>query len=269
MYKLSIITVCYNSENTIEETIESIVSQKNDLVEYIIIDGASTDNTMKIVGKYRDCIDKVISEKDNGISDAFNKGIQIADGEYIGIINSDDMLTPNAIEHLMKDLDGKADVIYGNGIRLFSDGMCKPYMSAGDPETLHKDMTFCHPATFVKKEAYEKWGMFSTDYKCVMDRELLLRFLNSGATFRYTNKYYAIYRMGGMSDSLYMKHVLPEMYRIDTNDGMESGVARKAKLKRRLIFCLVKIRSDLGMDRKRRPYAEMLRECSEMENQGR
>ena len=267
MYRLSIITISYNSESTIEATIQSIVSQKNNLVEYIIIDGASTDSTLKIVNRYKDKIDKVVSEKDNGISDAFNKGIKLATGEYIGLINSDDMLLPGAVDSLLIDLDGKDDVIFGNGIRLFKDGTCKPYKSDPSPEKLQKDMTICHPATFVKKRAYERWGMFSKNYKCVMDRELLLRFLSNGATFRYIDKYFAVYRMGGMSDSLYLSCVLQEMYDIDKNIGLRPFSARRASLKRNVIFYMVKLRDTLGLDHKRKRFAELIKEYSSIENE--
>lgn len=95
--KISIITVCYNSEKTIEDTIKSVVSQSYPNIEYIIIDGVSTDNTLEIVNKYQEKISKIISEKDNGLYDAINKGINIASGEIIAILNSDDLYQDNKV----------------------------------------------------------------------------------------------------------------------------------------------------------------------------
>lgn len=98
--KISIITITYNSEKTIEETILSIINQNYQNIEYIIIDGGSKDNTLNIINKYKTKISKVISEPDNGISDAFNKGIREATGDIIGIINSDDILNIDTLNEL-------------------------------------------------------------------------------------------------------------------------------------------------------------------------
>ena len=99
---ISIITVCYNSEKTISRTIESIINQTYKNIEYIIIDGKSDDKTLEIIDNYKNNISKIISEKDNGIYDAFNKGLNICNGDLIGFVNSDDILTPNALEILVK-----------------------------------------------------------------------------------------------------------------------------------------------------------------------
>lgn len=264
MYKLSIITVCFNSEKTIEETINSIIYQKTKDVEYIIVDGASTDKTMEIVGKYKDSIDKVISEKDNGISDAFNKGIDLAEGEIIGIINSDDMILPGAIDTLINEIKPETDIYFGQGIRYFSKDKCKRYLVDSDYQSLHTTMSFCHPATFVKKSAYDKWGDFNTNYKFVMDRELLLRMLNRGAKFQYTDSYLVVYRMGGMSDSQYMKGVLPEMLRININDGMPTWKARMLCVKDAIMFFALFIRNNIIGDSKLKSFESLLEEIKEI-----
>ena len=98
--KISIVTVCLNSEKTIERTIQSVLSQSYNNIEYIIIDGGSTYGTLDIVNKYKDKVSYVISEKDNGVYDAFNKGLKVFTGELIGFVNSDDYLMPSAMNIL-------------------------------------------------------------------------------------------------------------------------------------------------------------------------
>ena len=112
--KISIVTITYNSENTVEETIKSVISQGYPNLEYVIIDGASTDGTLDVVSKYSDRIAKIVSEPDKGISDAFNKGIKHATGEIIGIINSDDILLPGALQAVADAYEEGVGVYRGN-----------------------------------------------------------------------------------------------------------------------------------------------------------
>lgn len=257
MKKLSIVTVCYNSAATIEKTIQSVIEQKTNEIEYVIVDGGSTDNTMEIVKKYDDNIDVVISEPDRGISDAFNKGIRVATGEYIGIINSDDHFLPWAFRMFLKEIKEDTDVLYGHGIRLFEDGKCKRYLAESDCNQLHHHMSFCHPATFVRKSAYERWGFFSEEFKCVMDRELLLRMLNGGANFQYSDEFYAVYVMGGVSDKSYLNTVIPEIYKINVRDGMPKHKAIMDGVWNVLCFYLLKFRSNVVGDRKRIAFSDL------------
>ena len=112
--KISIVTITFNSENTVEETIKSVISQDYSNLEYIIIDGASTDRTLEVVNKYRDRIARIVSEPDKGISDAFNKGIRYATGDVIGIINSDDILLPGALQAVAAAYEEGVGVYRGN-----------------------------------------------------------------------------------------------------------------------------------------------------------
>lgn len=246
--KLSIITVSYNSEATIEETIKSVISQKTDEIEYIIIDGKSTDNTLNVINKYRDKIDIVVSEKDRGISDAFNKGIEKASGEYIGIINSDDQFLPHAFERFFYELKNDTDVFFGNGVRLYPDGRCKKYMADPDVQELHNSMSLVHPSTIVRRSAYEKYGKFDINLKYVMDRDCLLRMLNRGAKFQYSEGFYTIYRMGGESDRNYLTGVAPESYRIDVADGKPGIIALKNYCQRYVTYYLLKLREKIRKD---------------------
>lgn len=205
--KISVITITYNSAKTVEETIKSIISQNYDDLEYIIIDGGSTDGTLNIVNKYRDKIAVVISEPDNGISDAFNKGIKNASGEIIGIINSDDLLLPGALQKIAEHYSPDIDVY--SGILLFWDD------KTGETSECIPDVKFNklklqynvnHPSRFIRKDAYERFGCYEVNLRYMMDIELLCRFYKNGATYKYIDSQLAKFRMGGTTnDSIYKK----------------------------------------------------------------
>lgn len=223
--KISIITITCNSEATLEDTIKSIIGQEYPDLEYIIVDGLSQDSTMDIVRKYQDHIQIVISEKDNGISDAFNKGIKAATGDLIGIINSDDMLMPNALHALAEQIDADTDVAYGKAYRLYSDGSVRDYLPR-DLKIFTYKMPLVHPATFVRKSAYEKYGVFNVDYHYCMDRAVLYKMYQGGAKFQYIDEYFAYYRMGGMSENHYWDGTLNEGEKISVDFGMNPIKAR-------------------------------------------
>lgn len=198
--KISIITITYNSEKTVEQTILSVINQSYENLEYIIIDGGSTDNTLNIINKYKSRITKVISESDNGISDAFNKGIKHATGDVIGIINSDDFLNIDTLKNLNEVITKfpDYDVYYGNGI-IFDDRNNHIYKPTNEINDILKYMFICHPATFVKKSSYDKYGTFKLEYKCAMDFELLSRMYLKGAKFKYFDYNCTWFRLGGVS----------------------------------------------------------------------
>lgn len=205
--KISIITITYNSENTIEDTIVSVVSQRYDNLEYLIIDGGSIDHTLDIVNKYRDKIAVVISEPDKGISDAFNKGIRNATGEIIGIINSDDVLMLGALNSIANYYDPSIDVYSGNVLFWFEN--------TGEEYSVKPEITFdklklqysvAHPGRFIRKSAYEKYGMYGLDFRYNMDIDLLCRFYKNGASFIHIDQDLAKFRMGGTTaDNIYKK----------------------------------------------------------------
>jgi len=240
MIKITISTPCYNSESTIEYTIESIISQGYSNLEYNIIDGGSQDNTLKIVEKYSGYIHKVVSEKDNGISDAFNKGVKYAEGELIGNINSDDLLLPGALEVIANAILDDTDVIYGNGVRLYEDGTTKPY-NCLSIENLYNCMALVHPAVFVRRRCYEKYGLFDLKYKSCMDRDLLLRMYHGGAKFQYIDKPLICYRMGGASDQNFFKYTMPEKREISIKYGMPKWKANYIYIMDFVKFNILKI----------------------------
>lgn len=227
--KVSIITITYNSERTLEETIRSVANQDYPDIEYIIVDGASKDNTLNIVENYRNKISIVISEQDKGICDAFNKGIRAATGDIIGIINSDDMLTSGAISRLVQVMHDDSDILYGNGKRIYEDGHMEPYKSENHKE-LKSRMALVHPSTFIRKAAYEKYGYFDLQYKGCMDRELLLRMYTKGAIFQYDPFEYSIYRMGGFSDQQFKTVVSREREEISMKYGQPLVIAKAQSL---------------------------------------
>ena len=205
--KISIITATYNSEKTISATIDSVLSQNYKNVEYIIIDGASSDRTMDIVRSYGSLISKVISEPDRGIYDAMNKGIKIATGDVIGILNSDDLYNNeqvlNEIVGVFERDDVEAvygDLVYvdendiGKVIRTWRSGIFKPgsFALGWHPP---------HPALFIKREIYEKYGAFDLNFEISADFELMLRLFEKYMIKpAYIPKILVRMRLGGASN---------------------------------------------------------------------
>lgn len=249
MKKLTMITISYNCKDLIEATIQSVIRQKTDEIEYIIIDGDSNDGTNEIIEKNLDYIDKYVCEKDNGISDAFNKGIKMATGRWVGLINAGDLIIDGAFDILERYLNTEDDVLFANGIRQYLDGTYKPWFANPDPRNLHYCMSMVHPSVFVKKETYIKYGMFNINFKCVMDRELLLRFLNEGCRFRYLDEYISVYLMGGVSDKKYYTVVLKEELQIDKMDGMSLSRRCIKYCRYILIHFAVNVRNLLGLNK--------------------
>lgn len=182
--KVSIVTVCFNSGKTIRDTIESVLSQTHSDLEYIIVDGASTDDTLGIVAQYRSRISRVISEPDEGLYDAMNKGVRVATGDVIGILNSDDVYqNDRAIEDVAHCFAGNpgCDVVYGDVVFVRPDALDKTvrfYSSAHfKPWKLRFGWMPPHPATFIRRSAYARIGPYSTSYRIAADYEWFVRAL--------------------------------------------------------------------------------------------
>ena len=205
--KISVITITFNSAATLEETILSVTSQDYPDLEYVIIDGGSTDGTLDIIRKYQDKIQIVVSEPDRGISDAFNKGIARATGEIVGIINSDDILLPAALQKVADLYDPKVDV-YSGHILFWDVDTDETFPSYPDVafDTLRLQYNVAHPARFIRKDAYERYGLYREDLRYMMDIELLCRFYKQGASFLLVDSPLAKFRIGGTTnDSIYKK----------------------------------------------------------------
>lgn len=200
--KISIITACFNSEAHIEETVRSIINQDYPYLEYIIVDGGSTDRTLKIIDKYRTKIDVLISEPDKGISDAFNKGIKASSGDLICIINGDDVMIDGCLTKFAKKYVPGYDIYRCNQIfwNDKSGAMTKdiPTMKFPIPPfSLH----ICHNATFISKTAYDSYGVYKVDFKYIMDIDFFVRSYKHGASFYYINEDIVLFRLGGISQS--------------------------------------------------------------------
>lgn len=198
--KISIITVVYNGENTIEQTIKSVISQKEADVEYIIIDGNSTDRTQEIIRKYIRDIDVYLCEEDDGLYDAMNKGIFLAKGEIIGILNSDDIYAEGTLGKVKDTFAAcDVDVVYGNALRF--EGVEKRVLySCDNIDELWYRMAIPHPAAFVKKSAYLEHGAFDVQYELAADYELMLRFYSKKLRFKHISDILTYFRVGGVSD---------------------------------------------------------------------
>ena len=199
MEKVSIITVVYNASKTIEQTIRSVLNQTYPNIEYIVIDGGSTDGTVDIIRKFLEKIDIFVSEKDDGLYDAMNKGIKLASGEIIGILNSDDTYTENAVSLVVDNFKNRQiDILYGNALLVDEASEIGLY-DCSDIEQIWYRMAIPHPSTFVKKEIYDKYGVFDIQYQIAADYDLMLRLYCEGVRFSHINEILTRFRTGGMS----------------------------------------------------------------------
>lgn len=180
---ISLITPSYNSAKTIARTIDSVIAQNYSDLEYIIIDGVSKDKTAEIVSSFKDRINiKFVSEPDKGIYDAMNKGIKMASGEIIGILNSDDLFDNDQVLSSVAEAfkDEKIDAVYGD-VKYFSADVNQAtrYWRAGKyrESKLNNGWVIPHPALFVRRTVYERYGLFNPDFRIAGDYEFILRIL--------------------------------------------------------------------------------------------
>ena len=200
--KLTVITASFNSAETLEKCILSILNQKYPNLEYIIVDGGSTDGTLDIIKKYDKDIACWISEPDTGIGDAWNKGLMKSTGDIIAIIDSDNSYEPGIFSMMVDNFksNSSVDFIHGN-VRCWDDNdslyIKKPYLK---DRYFWRFMPYLFPSCFIRRSLYEKYGLFNTSYKLTMDYELLLRFYTKGVKFLYIDEVIANFQLGGVSD---------------------------------------------------------------------
>ncbi len=205
--KISIITVSYNNEQTIADTIESVLQQDYDNVEHIIVDGASSDNTMQIVRQYQNRLGQVLSEPDDGIYAAMNKGIDMARGEIIGFINADDILAyPGVLSRVAQTLTpADIDACYADLVYVPPDNMDKIVRywrsSPFNGEMFSTGWSPPHPTFYVKKQIYRQYGYFDLDFRMGNDIELMMRFLERYRIQSiYVPEVWVKMRLGGVSN---------------------------------------------------------------------
>ncbi len=205
--KVTIITAVYNGAEHIKSCIESILGQDYPEIEYIVVDGASKDNTLEIVKSFGDKIAKVISEPDKGMYDAMNKGLRMATGDIVGILNSDDFyVNPHIITDIVAEFErSKADSLYADIAFVSKDNLDKViryYSSASfKPWKFRFGYMPAHPSFFLKRSIYEKHGLFKTDYKLCADFDLIVRLYHTyKISYTYLPKMVVKMRMGGKSN---------------------------------------------------------------------
>lgn len=203
--KVSIITIAYNSAETIEDTIKSIITQDYSNIEYIIIDGGSTDKTLSIVDKFKDSITTIISEPDKGIYDAMNKGVQNATGDIVGILNSDDIYAnKKVVTHIVKAIGNKdsiyADLVYVD--RANTDKITRYWKSGKYRKGIFKKGWMPpHPTFFIRKSCYDQYGTYNLRLKSAADYELMLRMLHKhNISVTYLQEVITKMRVGGQSN---------------------------------------------------------------------
>lgn len=198
---VSVITVVYNRVKTLEQTIKSVVNQTYPNIEYIIIDGGSTDGSVAIIKEYEDKLTYWISEKDNGIYDAMNKGLLHAKGTLISILNSDDWYEPDAVEKIINTYNSNAHIDIFHGLLRFIGHDNNPDLIAGHYNNFLDRGMIEHPTCFIKSSLYQKVGKFNTNYKSAADYDWMLRANAAEARFLLIPQIITNFRRGGISDS--------------------------------------------------------------------
>ncbi len=228
--QVSVITVCYNSEHAIEKTLISVTGQVYENIEYIIIDGGSTDKTNEIIQKYRDQIDLWISEKDEGIYDAMNKAVALAKGEWINFMNAGDTFRDNQV---IKDIFDKTrtlgeQVIYGKSINIYPTFTQKGTILK--PDQMWKAMPINHQAMFMKTKVLQKYG-FDQKYRFAADYDLIMRLKTDHISFIFIDQFIS---MVDCIDSTSVKNILQSI-----SERKEIATRNGSNLKIRLYYFLL------------------------------
>ncbi|PKM82455.1 MAG: glycosyltransferase [Firmicutes bacterium HGW-Firmicutes-14] len=198
---VSIITVTLNSEKFLEDTLRSVAGQTYPNIEYILIDGGSTDGTLDIIKKYENYLSRWVSEPDNGIYDAMNKGIRLSSGEIIGIINSDDWYEPYTVETIVREAleHPEHSVFHGDMAVRSPEGeylyLYKPDLNFSN---IWHDMIVHHPTCFIRKKVYDTYGLYTGRYLVAGDYEFAVRLFTGGVKFKYIEKVLTNMRTGGI-----------------------------------------------------------------------
>lgn len=207
--KVSVITTCYNRANTIRNTIDSVLAQDYPNIEYIIIDGASTDDSVNLIKEYEDRITKFISEPDRGMYEALNKGIRIATGDIIGLMHSDDEFYDNQVISRIVEVFKKKnpDMLYANGLFVNAEDttrIIRRWISGKKSDSkLKRGWLPLHTTTYFQQDILEKYGLYNETYRIAADTEFLTRYMYKyKVKSYYLNEYVVKMKMGGASTDI-------------------------------------------------------------------
>ncbi len=201
--KISIITACYNADATIERTIKSVLNQSYKNIEYIIVDGGSSDKTLDIIKSYSHGISNMVSEPDKGIYDALNKGITLATGDFIGFLHADDAFASSQIIEKITQLATNSDAVYGDLQYVSENEKVIRHWESGlfSLKALKRGWMPPHPTLYIKRELYDKIGHFNLEYKIASDYDLMLRLLSiPNLKVAYLPEVVVLMRVGGASN---------------------------------------------------------------------
>jgi glycosyltransferase involved in cell wall biosynthesis len=270
MTKISIVTVSLNAAPTIERAIQSVLSQGYPGLEYLIVDGGSTDGTRQLIEEHLPSLAYYYTGPDRGISDAFNHGISRATGDLIGIVSADDFLPPGSLARAAHAWDehGHPDVLSGSSLVLYP-GEAKPRLLVRPDEDFRRiwrRTPLKHSSMFVSRAAYQKLGGYDLRWHLAMDYELILRFFFRGARFAQVDEVLGAFQLGGVNEQLH-KEARQEFRRISLEYGCPHIIADfwyiveliKAQIRRRL-------EGDHG--KRLRAYRTMSRRFSQYEEDG-
>ena len=239
--KISIITVCYNSEKTIRDTIESVLCQTYPDFEYLIIDGKSSDSTLDIINSFNDDRIKLISEKDKGLYDAMNKGIELSTGDIIGIVNSDDVLyDENVFQNIVDNYRDDTEIMYGN-IKYYNDDFSKVVRDYISGTSNSLDWCPAHPSMYVRREVFDRIGMYDLQYRINADYDFMVRCNINKIRYQYLNIYFVKMRYGGVSNGFegYRKNFI-ECYKVLKNNNVIFPLLRTLKRSVHTIIQIIK-----------------------------
>ena len=219
---VSIVTVVYNGEKYLKQTIESVIGQTYTNIEYIIIDGGSTDGTLSIIKQYEEHISYWVTEPDKGLYDAMNKGIGVASGALIGMINSDDWYEPTTVELVVEAYahNPNCHIFHGDRYDILESGEKKLYkFNPSALKLMYFRMTFNHPSMFVTQEEYRE-HRYNSDLRSVADFQFVLEaFMKDRSKFCYIERPLSNYRLGGISAHLNRRDTLRESFLARKNAG--------------------------------------------------
>jgi glycosyltransferase involved in cell wall biosynthesis len=256
---VSVVTIVRDGLKTLQRTLDSVISQENTDIEYIVVDGQSSDGTLQLLRKNQNRLALWISEGDFGISDAFNKGIALSRGEIIGLLNSDDWYEPGAVHAVVEEMQRSgADIACGR-LQYWEDES-RTYLTESDPVKLERGMTVGHPTVFVRKDCYRRLGLFRLDFRLAMDYEWLLRAKSGGARFVVLDRCLANMQGGGVGDRRW-RNSQREVARARAMhvEGADNAIAYHAYVVRRIVIGSVRRLLDAsGLGALRRMYHRWL-----------